>query len=264
MHENPGSGDGGAGETGADVEGKHPADEDRQAGRAQQQRHPRDRTPTLASETVEAARPLPPEVPEARPAVIPSVGHTGSTMGSRERFAVRRVYARTVASTTARAAGFLVTHAVAGGVIVAGSVGVSVVAYFALLLLAILSDGGPGGPLALPGMMLMACVASIAAAVLVLFPVTALTQALCARVRQYRWIAEIVVSSVVLIAYVSAAAIAVGVSRGAGLRTALTGAALADLFFLILLGVYWWSGQAATWLLRGLGSLGRRLRRAGV
>ena len=142
----------------------------------------------------------------------------------------------------------LVQHAVAGGVVVAACVGMTIVAYFALLLWAILTNSGLGGPLALPGMIVAAVTAAIIAVLFVLLPVTALTRLICRRV-EGRWV-EIGVATLLLVAWVIGAAFAIGTWRGNESMDSLKAGAIATIPMLVLLGVYWWSARATGWLLR--------------
>ena len=144
----------------------------------------------------------------------------------------------------------LVQHAVAGGVVVASCVGLTIVAYFALLLWAMLTNSGLGGPLALPGMVIMALVAATAAVAIVLLPVTVLARFVCRSVERRRWPIEIGVATLLLVVWVIGAAFAIGAWRGNEPMDSLKAGAIATVPMLVLLGVYWWSARATGWLLR--------------
>ena len=78
--------------------------------------------------------------------------------------------------------GFAARHFVAMFVVVAGACILWTVAYFALLLWAVLSGGGVGGPLAFPVGLLLVLVASALAVVVLLMPSAALAE------RMARWL----------------------------------------------------------------------------
>jgi hypothetical protein len=143
----------------------------------------------------------------------------------------------------------LAEHTVAGAVVVAVSVAGAAGAYISLLLWAIATGSGLGGPLALPGIVLVVYLAAVIAVLFILFPVMTATQFVCRRIR-HRWIAEIVVSSLLLIVFVVALSIGFAFSRSMSASGAAKLAAVASSILLILLGVYWWSLQMSGLLLR--------------
>ncbi|HEX2059526.1 MAG TPA: hypothetical protein VHK90_02195 [Thermoanaerobaculia bacterium] len=91
-------------------------------------------------------------------------------------------------------------------------------------------------------MIVLVFAAAVGAAALLLLPVTTITAILCARIRRYRWIAEIATTSTILTVCVLTTTFGAGVSRGAG--------TLAASALLVLLGVYWWALQATEMVLR--------------
>lgn len=163
-------------------------------------------------------------------------------------------------SVIVRASSAFIKHAVAGLVVVVACVGITVAAYFALLLWAIVTNGGLGGPLALPGMIVLALAASVAVILIVLLPVTTMTRIVCGRVERHRWLSEIAVSSIVVVLAVVAVALAIGMSRHADPLHSLAAGALGAAALLVLLGLYWWSYHATALLLRVGTSLWSRCR----
>ena len=144
---------------------------------------------------------------------------------------------------------FVVKHAVASAVVIAGTVLSSAVLYFSLLVWAIVADGGLGGPLALPGMMLTAFAGS-AASVLFFVPVTAMAERLRRKVLRAGRIVEIPIAALTLAAFLTF------VFARLDFEVALVFAAIE----LVLLGAYWWSLQACDVLFGLGGRLWRALR----
>jgi hypothetical protein len=120
------------------------------------------------------------------------------------------------------------------------------VAYFALLLWAVVTDGGLGGPLAYPGGLVFLFVAAMVASLVLFFPATALAEWL-ARRRAYPILAQIPFSVAVL------AVLCLILSSIRGISVSF-GALFAAL--LLPLGLYWWTAQSGPLLL----SLFQRLR----
>lgn len=169
---------------------------------------------------------------------------------------------RAVGSRIGTVVAGLLRHAVAGAVVVTGSVALVVVLYAGLLLYSIMATGDLGGPLALPGLMVAAFAVSAAAVLALLLPVSVATEILCARVRRRRWLAEIVVATLLLALAVHAIAVPLAMRRGVAVREAVEIAAVATAVLLLLLGVYWWSARATALLLSLSVRLWRRLPRA--
>ena len=142
---------------------------------------------------------------------------------------------------------FAVKHAVAAGIVLMGSIAVSAASYFALLTWAVLADQPLGGPLAFPFLLLLAAGASLAAIVVALFPVTALTEWKC-RGRNLRIVWQIPIAIAVMGTWALLLAAIASVSR-ASLASTATVAGVVFLLLLVPLGIYWWSLQCADWIL---------------
>jgi hypothetical protein len=84
-------------------------------------------------------------------------------------------------SGRAQAIRLVTKHAVAGAVVVTGMTVLTVTSYLALLIGVALTGGAPGGPLALPFLVVSAIGAGIAAVGLILLPTTLLTEWMCVR-----------------------------------------------------------------------------------
>ncbi len=151
-------------------------------------------------------------------------------------------------------------HAVAGTVVVTASVGVVCVVYFALLLFAIVTNAPVGSPVALPLSALFVLIASAGAVVLILLPVTVVTEVVCGRARRWRRLRQIPFATLLLLAYIAAAAFAIVRYEGAATGDAAPLIGVATVTLLLQLGLYWWSLQATDWLLAMSALLWRRLR----
>src|SRR3954452_7083544 len=104
--------------------------------------------------------------------------------------------ARTLASSIASVA---IRHAVASFAMIAAACAIWTVAYVALLLWAIVSNSGLGGPLAYPGGLLLAAVTVAVGCFLLFFPATVAAELICRR-RALPILAQIPVSVAVLAA----------------------------------------------------------------
>ena len=148
---------------------------------------------------------------------------------------------------------FIFRHAVASAVLIGGSVALFAALYFSLLLWAMLTGGGIGGPLAFPGMMLIAFAAATISVVGVLAPVTILSQVLRVRFLNVNRLAEIPIATLLA----SALVFALVHGHPLALYVLVTE--------LILLGAYWWTLQAADALAEGVERAWSWIRRkAGV
>lgn len=118
------------------------------------------------------------------------------------------------------------------------------ITYRALLLWAVASNGGLGGPLAYPGGLL--AVAAAAACLLLFFPATTLAEWIC-RTRALPILVQIPVSVAVLAVLCILAGIAAQVFRNSipfGLTVTRFSAGLFGLS-LLPAGFYWWIARAA-------------------
>ncbi|MEX1025025.1 MAG: hypothetical protein WD226_08100 [Planctomycetota bacterium] len=141
-------------------------------------------------------------------------------------------------------------HAIAAGVVVFGTVGLTVLGYFGMLVWAVLTDTAIGGVLALPFLLLLALVGASVGVAVVLLPATLGAHLVRQRFR-LPLIAEIPLSTalafliVMTIGYVAGRLWATPVE---GFRLGF----LASLGLLVPLGLYWWSLQAAHAVQEGL------------
>lgn len=142
-----------------------------------------------------------------------------------------------------KAATFLLKHSIAAATVILGSFGLVALVYSALLLWAVLTNGGLGGPLAFPGMVLLVFVAAAASVTIILFPVTAVAEAL-RRTGSLNRFLEIPIATTLLIAYVAAGLTAIAFFRDGSVAGMIRGAIVFVVIQLVLLGVYWWALQA--------------------
>ncbi len=166
-------------------------------------------------------------------------------------------YARAVPDDDSRRPERVVTHtqtalghALAAATVVGTTIVLTMLAYFGMLAWAVLMGEPIGGALALPFMLLLALVGSAASVILVLFPSTLLTHGARQRLN-WPLITEIPIAVVMSFAV----SVLVGVVAGALLGTVEDGVRLAlaaTALLLVPLGLYWWSLQGTTWLLRTL------------
>jgi hypothetical protein len=122
-------------------------------------------------------------------------------------------------------------------VVVAGALFIVTLLYFALLASAIVTNGGLGGPLALPGMMIMTFAGAVISA-LVFFATTSAAELLRRRAGMSRFM-EIPIATL----FVGAALTFAFARLDFGVATVIAAVEL------LLLGVYWWTLQAAELLL---------------
>jgi hypothetical protein len=143
-----------------------------------------------------------------------------------------------------RIGGFCARHLFALGVAMLAACAAWTVTYFALLLWAVLTGGGLGGPLAYPAGLLFALVAMAAAGLVLLLPATALAEWV-ARRRGFPVLAQIPVSVGILALLCLAV---VGLVSAGGFQPTLRGASIGfgTLFLALLLplGLYWWTAQS--------------------
>jgi hypothetical protein len=158
--------------------------------------------------------------------------------------------------TAGRIGSFCARHFLALAVTVAAACIVWTVAYFALLVWAMFTDGGIGGPLAYPAGLLFFVVATTAASLLLLFPSTALAEWFARRCG-FPILAQIPVSVVALaVLCLVTVSIASAVGSQPTFQGVSIGCGLLFLALLVPLGLYWWAAQSVPLLL----SLIKRLR----
>jgi hypothetical protein len=161
-------------------------------------------------------------------------------------------------------ASLAIRHSVASIATIAGACAIWTVAYVALLLWAIVSKGGLGGPLAYPGGLLFSAVTAAVACLLLFFPATVSAELLC-RSRARPILTQIPVSVAVLAALCFLAGVIIRASTTAIPFGASVSGFIGGLFLLSLLpiGFYWWITQAAP-LARGAINMFRASRGAYV
>lgn len=146
--------------------------------------------------------------------------------------------------TAGRIGRFSARHFLALAVTVAAACLTWTVIYFALLLWAVLTNGGLGGPFAYPAGLLFFFVSTAAAGLVLLFPSTALAEWI-ARRRGFPIFAQIPISAGVLALLCG---IVAGIVAAFGSQPALYGvsAGFGVLFLALLvpLGLYWWVAQS--------------------
>jgi len=153
--------------------------------------------------------------------------------------------------TAGRIGSFCARHLLALSVTIAAACVVWTVAYFALLLWTMLTNGGMGAPLAYPAGLLFFFVATTAASLILLFPSTALAEWF-ARRRGFPILAQIPFS---LVALALLCLVVVSVASAVGSPPTLHGVSVGFgvlfLALLVPLGLYWWAVQSVP-LLRSL------------
>ncbi len=143
---------------------------------------------------------------------------------------------------------FAAKHAVAATLVVAGMATLSGVSYFVLLAWAVLTDEPLGGPLAFPFMIVLAAATGVTVVSVALFPVTALTEWICRRSDlRTRW--QIPIAAAVMGTWVLMLAATATLLSGAPLASGAAPAGVIVLLLLIPLWIYWWTTQAADWIL---------------
>lgn len=158
--------------------------------------------------------------------------------------------------TAGRIGSFCARHFLALAVTVVAACVFWTVTYFALLLWAVFTDSGIGGPLAYPAGLLFFFVATTAASLTLLLPSTAIAEWFVRR-RGFPFLAQIPVSVVTLALL---CLVAVGIASAIGSQPTLHGVSVGFgvlfLALLVPLGIYWWAAQSVSLLL----SLIHRLR----
>jgi hypothetical protein len=152
--------------------------------------------------------------------------------------------------------GFCARHLLATLVTVVCSCVLWTIIYLALLLWAVITGSGIGGPLAYPGGLLFVFVAATAASLLLLFPSTALAEWF-ARRRGLPILARIPISMGLLaLLCIIAAAVTGSLGVASSFRHVAIGFGVLFISCLLPLGLYWWTAQSGPILL----SLLRRRR----
>lgn len=158
--------------------------------------------------------------------------------------------------TAARIGGFCARHLAALLVTVVVPCVLWTLAYIALLLWAIFTDSGIGGPFAYPAGLLFCFIAASAASVVLLFPSVALAEWL-ARRQGFPILAQIPISIAILsLLCLIIVSVIVMVGAPPSFRAASVCFGILLVAHLPPLGLYWWVAQGAPLLL----SLCRRLR----
>lgn len=145
--------------------------------------------------------------------------------------------------------GFCARHILALVVTVAVPCVLWTVTYFALLLWAVFTGGGIGGPLAYPAGLLFFFIAAIVASLLLLFPATALAEWFTKR-RGLPILVQIPIS-VGILALLCMLLVAVAASVGAppSFQGVSVGFGVLFIAHLLPLGLYWWTAQSGPLLL---------------
>jgi hypothetical protein len=155
-----------------------------------------------------------------------------------------------------RIGSFCARHLLALAVTVAAACVVWTIIYFALLLWAVFTDSGLGGPLAYPAGLLFFFVATTVVSLVLLLPSTAIAEWF-ARRRGLPILAQIPVS---IVALALLCLVAGGIASAVGSQPTFHGVSVGfGVLFLALLmplGLYWWAAQSIPLLL----SLIHRLR----
>jgi hypothetical protein len=152
--------------------------------------------------------------------------------------------------------GFCARHLLALAVTIAVPCVLWTIAYFALLLWAMVTNGGIGGPLAYPAGLLFFFVAATVASLVLLLPSTALAEWI-ARRRRLPILAQIPISVgiLALLCFVLVC-IAASVDAAPSFQGVSVGFGVLFIAHLLPLGLYWWMAQSGPLLF----SLFKRLR----
>lgn len=158
-------------------------------------------------------------------------------------------------------ASLAIRHAVAACATILAACALWTVTYVGLLLWAVVSDSGLGGPLAYPGGLLFAAVTAGVACLLLFFPATVFAELIC-RSRERPVLTQIPVSVAALGSLCLLAGVIIRASAPAMPFGASVSGFIVWLFVLSLvpIGFYWWVAQAAP-LLRGAMNTCRASRR---
>ena len=147
---------------------------------------------------------------------------------------------------------FIVRHSVAAGAVTVASLVLVIIAYFALLVWAIVVGGGIGSPVVLPLTLLLAMAGSVVCVLFILLPVSLASEIIRTRVFMGSRFLEIPISVVLLAGYVVGSTALVCMLQELELRRGLVISSIAAGVLMVPLGLYWWCLQSADWLF-GLG-----------
>jgi hypothetical protein len=145
---------------------------------------------------------------------------------------------------------FLFKHGVATAVTVAAVSALIAAVYFALLIWAVLANGGIGSPLTLPIALVFAIVLMPVVALVIFLPVTVTATWIRGR-RGFRVLFEIPIAAFLLVIYIFLVAMVVTLSNRGSLDIGSWYAFGVALALLPLLGLYWVCLQSTGWLLTG-------------
>jgi hypothetical protein len=139
---------------------------------------------------------------------------------------------------------FCARHFLAVGVTVMAACVMWTVVYIALLIWAMMTDGGVGGPLAYPAGLLFVFSATLAASCILFFPCSALAEWFVRR-RGLSIFAQIPFSMLLLaLQCLAAVGIAMMIGSHPGFGDLFAGLGLLYLSLLVPLGLYWWVAQS--------------------
>ena len=148
---------------------------------------------------------------------------------------------------------FIIKHSVAAGAVTIASLVFVIIAYFALLVWAIVAGGGIGSPVVLPLTLLLAMAGSVACVLFILLPVSVASEIIRTRVFMGSRFLEIPISAVLLAGYVVGSTTLVCMLRELDVRRGLVISSIAAAALMVPLGLYWWCLHSADWLF-GLGT----------
>ena len=145
------------------------------------------------------------------------------------------------------ASSFVLRHLIASLVSIAVPVIILLIAYFVLYIIAIFTNSGLGSPIALPLWMIFVIVVSVLYTALLLFPSTFIAEIMSRSFGKWQHIAQIPLSTLVLLAFVYALSLMVRILPNYLELNILHWANYPLVVFLILtipLGIYWWTMKA--------------------
>jgi hypothetical protein len=153
---------------------------------------------------------------------------------------------------------FASRHITASVVSILSLPAVLTVAYLALLGIAIVIEGDPGGPLALPFGIILGFAVSIGYTVFLLFPATALAELFTKRLTKWRFLVQALFAFVLLAALIAIYSIIIQlVMSSFDLGRWLFALALFQVLLAIPLGVYWWTAKLSNIIIDLIRSTGK-------
>lgn len=139
---------------------------------------------------------------------------------------------------------FWLRHFVASVVSIAVPVFLVFVIYVGLFIVAIVTNSGPGGPLALPFWMLAAFVVSLLYTACLLFPSVWIAEMISHRFGKWHFVWEIFISTLVLGILIFATSFMLnGIYNRDGMNLILNNPGYVFVALLIPLGIYWWTAK---------------------